>query len=140
MPLKKSQGNMYPWVTHTHTHLGGECPHKCVYCYVDNPRWGRPKRYTGVLRLLEQEFKVDYDSGKVIFIEHCNDLWAAEVDPYFICRVLMHLEQYPENTFVFQTKNPFRYLKPGPHLSLNTIKDAIFGCTIETNRNQSRHF
>lgn len=31
MSLKKSTGNMYPWVTHTHTHLGGECSHKCVF-------------------------------------------------------------------------------------------------------------
>lgn len=34
MALTKSKGNMYPWVTHTHTHLRGECPHGCRYCYV----------------------------------------------------------------------------------------------------------
>jgi DNA repair photolyase len=51
MSLKKSNGNMYPWVTHTHAHLGGECPHRCAYCYVDNPRFGRPAKYTGALRL-----------------------------------------------------------------------------------------
>jgi hypothetical protein len=33
MPLKKSEGNMYPWVTHTHSHLAGACPHECK-CYV----------------------------------------------------------------------------------------------------------
>ena len=34
MGLTKSKGNMYPWVTHTHANLGGECPHKCRYCIL----------------------------------------------------------------------------------------------------------
>lgn len=25
MPLNKSKGQMYDWVTHTYSHLGGEC-------------------------------------------------------------------------------------------------------------------
>lgn len=132
MPLKESKGNMYPWVTHTHTHLGGECPHKCVYCYVDSPRWGRPKRYTGDLRLLEREFSVRYGSGKTIFIENCNDLFAADVPDKFIIRILNHCLLFPENSYVFQTKNPARYfsLFPGSFFPPN----SIFGCTIETNR------
>ncbi len=68
MPLKKSSGNMYPWVTHTHNHLGGECPHRCSYCYVDNPRFGRPARYTGPVRVIPDEFKVRYGTGRTIFI------------------------------------------------------------------------
>jgi len=79
MSLKKSNGNMYPWVTHTHSHLGGECPHACTYCYVDNPRFGRPAKYTGPIRLLEDEFKVNYGTGRTIFVENCNDLFAAAV-------------------------------------------------------------
>ena len=35
MPLVKSTGNMYSWVDCMHTHLGGECPHKCSYCYAN---------------------------------------------------------------------------------------------------------
>jgi len=128
MPLNESKGNMYPWVTHTHTHLGGECPHKCVYCYVDNPRFGRPKRYTGKLRLIEEEFGVDYGAGKTIFIEHCNDLFAKEVSDHFINMVLDHCRFYPKNTYVFQTKNPARYLDFAFDFK------AIFGTTIETNR------
>lgn len=34
MPLNRSTGNMFSWVTHTRTHLGGQCPHQCSYCYV----------------------------------------------------------------------------------------------------------
>ena len=77
MVINRQTGNMYPWVTHMHSHLGGECPHKCIYCYVDNPRFGRPERYKGKLRLLDWEFKVNYESGNTIFIEHKNDLFNA---------------------------------------------------------------
>jgi len=128
MPLIKSKGNMYPWVTHTHSHLGGECPHKCVYCYVDNPRFGRPERYQGPLRLIEKEFSVNYGSGKTIFIEHCNDLFARDVPEEFINRVLAHCETWPNNTYVFQTKNPSRYVYCKLPLG------SIIGVTIETNR------
>jgi DNA repair photolyase len=131
MGLKKSTGNMYPWVTHTHTHLGGECPHKCVYCYVDNPRSGRPARYRGPLRLIEEEFAVNYGNGKTIFIENCNDLWAREVPHEFILRVLAHCKTWPDNTFVFQTKNTFRYSDFFEHIPAN----SVLGVTIETNRN-----
>jgi len=129
MPLKESTGNMYPWVTHTHTHLGGECPHKCVYCYVDHFPFGRPKKYQGEIRLIEKEFKVDYGIGNVIFIENCNDLFAEEVPQSFIQRVVSHCDQYPNNTYVFQTKNPDRYLDYAA-----TPNNYILGCTIETNR------
>ncbi|OPY03496.1 MAG: hypothetical protein A4E60_00161 [Syntrophorhabdus sp. PtaB.Bin047] len=130
MPLKKSQGNMYPWVTHTHSHLGGECPHKCSYCYVDNPRFGRHPRYTGPLRLIENEFKIKYGSGKVIFEENCNDLFAKLMPQEFINRVVHHCLKWPDNEYVWQTKNPARYLTMDALMPGN----SIFGCTIETNR------
>jgi DNA repair photolyase len=130
MALKKSTGNMYPWVSHTHAHLGGECPHKCSYCYVDNPRFGRPAKYQGELRLIEDEFKVKYGSGRTIFIENCNDLFADGVPEEFVTRILNHCKEYPENTYVFQTKNPDNYLQ-----WMNSMpKSFILGCTIETNR------
>ncbi len=130
MSLKKSKGNMYPWVTHTHAHLGGECPHQCVYCYVDNPRFGRPQRYVGELRLIEKEFETNYGTGKTIFIEHCNDLFAADVPQVFINKIIIHCLNWPENTYVYQTKNPARYLT----MDALFPDDSILGTTIETNR------
>lgn len=122
---------MYSWVTHMHAHLGGECPHKCVYCYVDNPRFGRPQRYIGELRLIEKEFETNYGSdNKTIFIEHCNDLFAADVPQVFINRIVMHCLSWPKNTYVYQTKNPARYLTMDALFPDN----SIFGTTIETNR------
>ncbi|HDY86640.1 MAG TPA: hypothetical protein ENH82_00820 [bacterium] len=132
MPLNKSKGNMYPWVTHTHTHLGGECPHKCTYCYVDNPRFGRPERYQGELRLIRKELEVNYRQGKTIFIDNCNDLFAEDVIREDLIDVLRHCKKYPDNTYVFQTKNPRRYLDYD--VQTNLPPQRILGATIETNR------
>jgi DNA repair photolyase len=130
MPLKKSSGNMYPWVTHTHNHLGGECPHRCSYCYVDNPRFGRPARYTGGVRLIAGELSVAYGKGRTIFVENMGDLFAGKVPGDFISLILAHCARWPKNTFVFQTKNPQRYLE-----FLDEIPaGSLLGTTIETNR------
>jgi DNA repair photolyase len=133
MALAKSIGNMYPWVDFMHTHLGGECPHKCIYCYVDNPRFGRPARYTGPLRLIEDEFKVKYDKPGTYFIEHKNDLFAEDVPGSFIDRILSHCTDFSKNTYIFQTKNPKRYLNiDWSFWGMRGLK-YILGCTIESN-------
>jgi DNA repair photolyase len=120
---------MYPWVTHTHCHLGGECPHKCSYCYVSSFPF-KPEKYQGSLRLIDKEFSVKYGTGKTIFIENCNDLFAEDVPGKFIVSVIGHCNQWPDNTYVFQTKNPRRYIKFLSRLP----EKSILGCTIETNR------
>jgi DNA repair photolyase len=137
--INKDGSNMYPWIQATHTHLGGECSHKCTYCYVDSPRFGRAPIYSGPIRLLEDEFKVSYNPMKrigkpsmVVFIEHMNDLWAEDVPTEFIERILAHCGEYPENTYVFQTKNPKRFLEES--LAGKFPPKYIIGCTIETNR------
>lgn len=142
MPLNISKGNMYPWVTHTHTHIGGLCHYRCSYCYVDHPRFGRPKKYSGPLQLLSKEFGVCYDKktlerkgGKypaTIFEGHLIDMWARGVPSDWIRMILNVCNCWPENAYVFQTKNPARYLE---HDLLAYIPaKSIFGCTIETNR------
>jgi len=130
MPLKKSTGNMYDWCGFTHSHLGGQCPHLCSYCYVTSVRFGRPARYQGPLRLLEEEFKVKYGEGRTIFLEHCNDLFAEAVDSSFIDRVLAHARAWPKNTYVFQSKNPARFMGWLKEIPLG----SILGTTIESNR------
>jgi DNA repair photolyase len=129
MPLKRPIGNMYEWVTHMHTMLGGECPHKCPYCYVGRSRFGRPEKYTGPLRLLEEEMTVSYGQGKVIFINHMNDMFANEVPVEWITSMLSHCTAYPENTYIYQTKNPLRALNFMAHFP----KRSVIGTTIETN-------
>jgi len=131
MPLKKSKGNMYNWVSHVHSHLAGRCIHQCSYCYVQVAEKRNPSgRYAGPTRLIEKEFKVNYGEGKTIFIEHMNDLLAVDIPNDWIRSIINHTLVYPRNTYVFQTKNPMRYynfLELLPH-------DAILGTTIESNR------
>jgi len=129
MPLNKSKGNMYPWVTHTHTHLGGQCSHNCSYCYVQatRRRFGGD-RYAGPLRFIEDELAIPYGNGRIIFVEHCNDFLAADVPDDWIRAVLKHCNEFPQNQYVFQTKNPARY-----HDFLAAFPpDRLLGSTIET--------
>lgn len=129
MSFKKSHGNMYDWVTHMHTHLGGECPHQCSYCYVGRGRWGRADKYKGELRLLEHELKVDYGTGNTIFIEHMSDMFAEDVRDEWIRDIFAHCNQY-KNTYVFQTKNPNRAYEFIDYFP----QKFLMGTTIETNR------
>jgi DNA repair photolyase len=128
--LAKSSGNMYSWVSHMHTHLGGKCLHECSYCYVGKGRFGTIPRYEGQLRLIEGEFDVDYGTGKTIFMEHMNDAFGEAVPQDFIERILAHCRKYSGNTYVFQSKNPYRFIQ-----YLNMFPSQIMlGTTIETNR------
>lgn len=129
MSLVKSQGNMYDWVTHMHTHLGGECSHKCSYCYVQRGRAQVSGKYKGPIRLIEKELQVNYGEGKTIFIEHMNDMFAKDIPGEWIERILAHCFQYSKNKYVFQSKNPER----ASGFAFVAL-DYIFGTTIESNR------
>jgi hypothetical protein len=59
-----------------------------------------------------------------------NDLWGPKIDPDWIARILAHCKTYPDNEYVFQTKNPWaanNYFEYFP-------QNVLFGTTIETNR------
>jgi DNA repair photolyase len=122
---------MYDWVTHMHTHLAGECPHKCSYCYVQTGPAQMSGKYKGPIRLIESELYVDYGAGKIIFIEHMNDMFAEGVPSEFIDKIFGHVCSYPSNIYVFQTKNPYRayygFLPAFP-------RNFMVGTTAETNR------
>ena len=134
MALSKAKGNMYDWCTHMHTHIGGECPHHCVYCSTAAiGRRFKIEKYQGPLRMIEKELDVNYGTGKIIFIEHCTDLFAENVPDEWITRVLIHCHEYPDNTYVFQTKHPER-LKETMFREIFP-EHRIFGCTIETDNN-----
>jgi len=135
MPFKKAIGNMYDWVTHVHTHLAGECPHKCKYCCVQTGVAKLSGRYKGEPRLVESELDANYGTRKIIFIEHLNDLFAEGIKDEWIKRILEHCRKYPENKYVFQTKNPERALNYFTNCKeLIFTGNILFGTTIETNR------
>jgi hypothetical protein len=123
MPLNKSTGNMYPWITHTWNTVKGECPHGCTYCYMH--RWGKQKP----VRFDEKEFKTDLGSGNFIFVGSSCDMFAGGIPHEWIQDTLYHCRKF-DNQYLFQTKNTFRFEGNG----LLFPDGSKFCTTIETNR------
>jgi protein gp37 len=103
MPLNKSKGNMYPWITHTWNPVRGECPYQCSYCYVK--RWGNRQN---PLHLDEKELRSDLGRDNFIFVCSGCDLFHPDVPDEWIIRVLAATDQFPENRYLLHTKNPRR--------------------------------
>jgi len=134
MTLNKPSGNMYPWA-YTINFIAGECKHACGYCYVGNKvapwlnRMGNGKYY-GEPRLIESEFKTKLivPKGYLIFVESCGDLFGSWIPDLWILRILERIREFPETTFLLQTKNPIRFF------DFEIPENCILGTTIETNR------
>ena len=125
--LNISKGHMYGWVDYTLNIIRGRCPYGCLYCYMSK-FWNKLKPP----RLEERCFKQNLGSGKVIFVGSSIDMWALGIPDEWIERVLEYLNKYPNNVYLFQSKNPerFRY-----YYRLFPPK-TILGTTIETNRDE----
>ena len=127
--MTKAKGNMYIDVTHTHNDIKGKCFHNCSYCYMDSIR----KRYNQKEKepyLDEKELSKNLGCGNIIFIGSSTDMWAKNIPDEWIYKVLEHVKKYPENTYLFQTKNPARY----KNFDLDIPDNCHLGTTIETNR------
>lgn len=119
--MNKVKGNMYRFCTHTKNYTKGICDHNCLYCYM--------KQYPQKpIRLDETEFKEHMGSGNFIFVGSSTDMWSDSIPEEWIKRIISHCKVYPKNIYLFQTKNPERFLKfYMPH-------KVVLGTTIETNR------
>lgn len=123
MTLRESKGNMYEWVTHTWNAIKGKCPYDCSYCYM--------KRFPqGELRFDEKELKTKLGEGNFIFVGSSTDMFSDEILDKWIEKTLEHCNNYPKNTYLFQTKNPVMFHKWKNDLPTN----SILGTTIETDR------
>jgi len=119
--LNKQKGNMYPWVTHTWNVIKGKCPHDCSYCYMK--RYPQPE-----LHFDERELKTDLGSGNFIFVGSSCDMWAESIYDEWIDQILEHCRLYPQNTYLFQSKNPLRF----GYWNIDLPPKVILGATIET--------
>ena len=125
--MKPAQGNMYNFVSHVWSPVRGwPCPHECEYCYVKRMS-ERFKYGLGKLRIISKEF-TDLGSGNTIFVCHETDLFAQAIPKYYINWVLEHCKKYPENTYLFQSKNPARFFEFG----LEKWENVILATTVET--------
>jgi len=121
MPLNKQKGNMYPFVTHTWNPIRGKCPHQCSYCYM--------KRFkVGDLRLEVKELEIDLGKNNYIFVGSSTDMFADGVPTLWISNVINKCCHYQENTYLFQSKNPIRFIGFLPQFP----KQSILGTTIES--------
>jgi protein gp37 len=123
MGLIESKGNMYTWTTHQWNPIGGDCIHGCTYCYVN--RWGKKPP----LNFKEKYLKDDLGKDRVIFVVSGGDMFAKNVPDEWIYKVLEHCNKF-DNKYLFQSKNPGRFLQFNAYFPLKTIPCT----TIETNR------
>ncbi len=129
MSLNKSRGNMYPWVSHTWNVIKGKCPHDCSYCYMK--RYPQPE-----LHFDEKELKTELGNNRIIFVGSSCDMWADNIPDLWIARILYWCRNF-DNKYLFQTKNPARYLhgmEPLMGLAEWAFPSCILGTTIESNR------
>lgn len=126
MVLNIQKGNMYGFVTHTWNAVKGKCSHDCGYCYMK--RWGNQRP----IRLDKKELKTNLGEGNFIFVGSSTDMFAKNVPSMDISSTIYHCNAYPKNTYLFQTKNPRRFIEFIDEFPQNTI----LGTTIETDNEQ----
>jgi DNA repair photolyase len=126
MALTKSKGNMYDWTSDHWNPIKGKCRYKCPYCYVPHSR--AKKLYSGALYLDEKDLKTYLGRDKIIFVGSMTDMWGAWIPNEWRQRIISRCLIYPENEYVFQSKNPGRFIdfQPQPNF--------LYGTTMETDQ------
>jgi len=119
--LNPVKGNMYSFVSHTWNTVKGKCPHLCNYCYMT--KWGEQKP----IRFDEKELKTDLGTENFIFIGSSCDMFAREIPGEWIHKTLKHCRSF-NNHYLFQSKNPMRFIGYRTRFPENTI----LGTTIES--------
>ena len=130
MGLNVSKGNMYDGVL-TWNPLAGKCPHGCTYCSTNSlMRYPVIKaKYSGKLRIDYRTLSKNLGKDKTWFVCAQNDLFAKTVPFEFIGQILGQCYKF-DNTYLFQTKNPERFVE----LRSLFPSKTILCTTIETNR------
>ena len=135
MPLNKTKGNMYAFITHTWNPIKGECPHNCSYCYVKkiHKRFGLAERPS----IVSERFGYTLGRNKFIFVGSAFDCWAENVPDDWIRHIISFVAgNSPQNAFLFQTKNPARFLEWMPEIP-NSVRFCV---TLESSRNYPEYY
>jgi hypothetical protein len=121
---------MYDFVTHTWNPVKGRCVHGCPYCYVKRiaHRFGQEQQ---PVHLDEKEMHTDFGCRNVVFVGSSRDLFAADVPGEWIERILLKCcTARSGNRFLFQSKNPARFLDSRYQFP----DETTFCTTLESNR------
>lgn len=127
---------MFDFVTHKWTPMGGECEHKCAYCYrVPMIEQYGIKKYFGPPQVSHKLLKKKFPPGSYVFLCHMTDLLAFGVTDSMIRKVLTLPRNNPDSTFLVLTKNVTRYHHLLKMYSSDVFPDNIvFGATIESDQ------
>jgi hypothetical protein len=128
MPLNKAEGDMYPFIDYTWNPIKGACPHNCSYCYVKRI-YKRFKKEQPAPYLDEKEMKVNFGTGKFIFVGSSIDMFADCIAEDDIRVVIKKCKSASESKFLFQSKNPGRLVSFEKEFGDN----SVFCTTIESN-------
>jgi DNA repair photolyase len=113
---------MYTWVTDLWSPIRG-CRFSCDYCYIKQFGYGEE------VHLNLEDLRTRLGRGKIIFVGHLCDMWGFWVPREDIQKVLNRCRDFPENQYIFQSKDPSAF-KEFDFAGLN----VMLGTTIETNR------
>lgn len=113
---------MYDFITHTWNVIKGKCFHDCSYCYMK--RWGKQKP----TRFDINEFNTNLGINNFIFIGSSNDIFADNIPSAWIFHLLNFCNKF-YNKYLFQTKNPNRFLQYRGH---PVFEKSVFCTTLET--------
>lgn len=112
---------------YTYNPIKGDCSHQCIYCYMKSIMLRYHQNAT--LRLDQKELNIKMGRNRFIFLGSSTDMFAADVPSEWIVAVLDHLYEFPENEYMFQSKNPTRFLEFVGHKLFTKLKEQIIFCT-----------
>lgn len=112
---------------YTYNPIKGDCSHQCIYCYMKSIMLRYHQNPT--LRLDQKELYIKMGRNRFIFLGSSTDMFAAEVPSEWIVAVLDHLYDFPENEYMFQSKNPTRFLEFVGHKLFTKLKERLIFCT-----------
>ena len=124
MSLNKQKGNMYGFITHTWNPIRGKCIHDCIYCYMKV----YPQKE---LRLDQKTLDDNLGNNNFLFVGSSTDMFAKNVNSDWITDVINRCFEYSDNKYLFQSKNPKRFLYY--KFPINTILCTTIETTINYN-------
>jgi hypothetical protein len=89
-------------------------------------RFGSP----GPIHLVEKELKTNLGKGKFIFVGSATDMFARDVSMQDIWAVTKHCCKFPDNKYLFQSKDTVRLSLWNMSIPFN----SVICTTLETNR------
>jgi protein gp37 len=128
MPMNKSKGNMYPWVTHLWNPVKGKCAYECSYCYVARIH-KRVNKEQKPLNIYFTETDINLGNFRTIFVCSGCDLFHPDVPDWWIEHIGQRAFDYGSNRYILHTKNPERAANFFADFPIDTVLCA----TIESN-------